>query len=62
MPSCPDVVRDEQRDSRIDHSSEWSRWAAAALAIGKLWRAIAAFLKGVSKDECKAYLANSGYT
>jgi hypothetical protein len=27
-----------------------------------LWRAIASFLKGVSKEECHAYLANSGYT
>jgi transposase len=25
------------------------------------WKAIAAFLKAVSKGECKAYLANSGY-
>jgi hypothetical protein len=28
----------------------------------ELWRAIASFLKGVSKEECNAYLANSGYT
>jgi transposase len=33
-----------------------------ARTVEQLWRAIASFLKGVSKDECKAYLANSGYT
>src|SRR6516225_7361988 len=33
-----------------------------ARTVEKLWKAIASFLKGVSKDECKAYLANSGYT
>jgi transposase len=32
-----------------------------ARTVEELWRAIACFLKGVSKDECKAYLANSGY-
>jgi hypothetical protein len=33
-----------------------------ARTVEKLWKAIASFLKGVSKDECKNYLANSGYT
>ena len=33
-----------------------------ARTVDELWRAIASFLKGVSKEECKAYLANSGYT
>lgn len=33
-----------------------------ARTVEQLWRAIASFLKGVSKEECKAYLANSGYT
>jgi transposase len=33
-----------------------------ARTVEELWRAIASFLKGVSKEECKAYLANSGYT
>ena len=33
-----------------------------ARTVEELWRAIASFLKGVSKGECKAYLANSGYT
>ncbi len=33
-----------------------------ARTVEQLWRAIAFFLKGVSKEECKAYLANSGYT
>jgi hypothetical protein len=33
-----------------------------ARTIEQLWRAIASFLKGVSKGECKSYLANSGYT
>src|ERR1700730_3002640 len=33
-----------------------------ARTVDQLWRAIASFLKGVSKEECKAYLANSGYT
>ena len=33
-----------------------------ARTVEELWRAIAFFLKGVSKEECKAYLANSGYT
>ena len=33
-----------------------------ARTVEELWRAIAAFLKGVSKKECEAYLANSGYT
>jgi len=32
-----------------------------ARTVEELWRAIASFLKGVSKGECKAYLANSGY-
>ena len=32
-----------------------------ARTVEELWRAIAFFLKEVSKDECKAYLANSGY-
>ena len=32
-----------------------------ARTVDELWGAIASFLKGVSKDECKAYLANSGY-
>ena len=29
-----------------------------ARTVEQLWRAIASFLKGVSKEECKAYLAN----
>src|ERR1700687_3077530 len=33
-----------------------------ARTVEELWRAIATFLKGVSKEECHAYLANSGYT
>jgi len=33
-----------------------------ARTVEELWRAIASFLKGVSKEDCKAYLANSGYT
>jgi len=33
-----------------------------ARTVEELWRAIASFLKDVSKEECKAYLANSGYT
>ena len=33
-----------------------------ARTVEQLWSAIAAFLKEVSKDECTAYLANSGYT
>jgi Flp pilus assembly CpaF family ATPase len=33
-----------------------------ARTVEELWRAIASFLKRVSKEECKAYLANSGYT
>jgi hypothetical protein len=33
-----------------------------ARTVEQLWRAIASFLKVVSKEECKAYLANSGYT
>jgi hypothetical protein len=33
-----------------------------ARTVEELWRAIATFLKGVSKEECNAYLANSGYT
>ncbi|MGC2834760.1 MAG: IS630 family transposase [Methylocella sp.] len=32
-----------------------------ARTVDELWRAISSFLKEVSKDECKAYLANSGY-
>jgi transposase len=32
-----------------------------ARTVEELWKAIAGFLKEVSKDECKAYLANSGY-
>src|SRR6267378_2670155 len=32
-----------------------------ARTVDKLWKAIAAFLTEVSKVECKAYLANSGY-
>jgi transposase len=33
-----------------------------ARTVEELWRAIASFLKAVSKEECHAYLANSGYT
>jgi hypothetical protein len=33
-----------------------------AHTVEELWKAIASFLKGVSKEECRAYLANSGYT
>ena len=33
-----------------------------ARTVEELWRAIASFLKGVSKEECHSYLANSGYT
>jgi transposase len=33
-----------------------------ARTVEELWRAIASFLKSVSKEECNAYLANSGYT
>jgi hypothetical protein len=33
-----------------------------ARTVERLWKAIASFLKTVSKGECKAYLANSGYT
>jgi hypothetical protein len=32
-----------------------------ARTVEELWKAIAGFLKEVSKDECKAHLANSGY-
>jgi transposase len=32
-----------------------------ARTVERLWKAIASFLKTVSKGECKAYLANSGY-
>ena len=32
-----------------------------ARTVEKLWSAITSFLKEVSKDECRAYLANSGY-
>jgi len=32
-----------------------------ARTVKELWRAISSFLNGVSKEECKAYLANSGY-
>jgi hypothetical protein len=32
-----------------------------ARTVEELWRAIASFLKSVSKEECNAYLANSGY-
>ena len=34
---------------------------AKARTVEQLWKAIASFLKTVSKGECKAYLANSGY-
>jgi transposase len=34
---------------------------AAARTVNRLWKAIAHFLKQVSKSECAAYLANSGY-
>jgi hypothetical protein len=33
-----------------------------ARTVEQLLRAIASFLKGVSKEECKAYFATSGYT
>jgi transposase len=33
-----------------------------ARTVEELWRAIASFLEGVSKGECKAFLVNSGYT
>jgi transposase len=34
---------------------------AEARTAERLWKAIASFLKTVSKSECNAYLANSGY-
>src|SRR5262252_7695010 len=34
---------------------------AKARTVERLWKAVASFLKTVSKGECKAYLANSGY-
>jgi hypothetical protein len=34
---------------------------AKARTVERLWKAIASFLKAVSKGECKTYLANSGY-
>jgi transposase len=33
-----------------------------ARTVDELWRAISCFVKEISKAECKAYLANSGYT
>jgi hypothetical protein len=33
-----------------------------ARTVEDLWRAIASFLKSISKEECHAYLAHSGYT
>src|SRR5271155_2141014 len=33
-----------------------------ARTVEELWSAIASFLNGVSREECKAYLAHSGYT
>jgi transposase len=33
-----------------------------ARTVDELWRAISSFIKRVSKEHCKAYLANSGYT
>ena len=35
---------------------------AKARTVAQLWKTIASFLKIVSKSECKAYLANSGYS
>jgi transposase len=32
-----------------------------ARTVDELWRAITSFIEGVSKGECKAFLANSGY-
>jgi len=32
-----------------------------ARTVEQLWKAIALFLKTISKNECKAFLANSGY-
>jgi DNA-directed RNA polymerase specialized sigma24 family protein len=37
-----------------ENSAKWAHQEASA--------AIASFIKGVSEEECKAYLANSGYT
>lgn len=33
-----------------------------ARTVDQLWKTIAAFLKEVTKEECGAFLANSGYT
>jgi transposase len=54
----PDLNPIEQLLSRIKSFLRKMK----ARTVEELWRAIASFLKGVSKEECKAYLANSGYT
>jgi transposase len=35
---------------------------AKARTVEELWRAIKSFIQGISKQDCKAYLENSGYT
>jgi transposase len=35
---------------------------AKARTVEELWKAIKSFIQGISKGDCKAYLANSGYS
>ena len=57
-PYSPDLNPIEQLFARLKSFLRKMK----ARTVEELWRAIASFLKGVSNEECKAYLANSVYT
>jgi hypothetical protein len=60
---CPKIGETEAKEvSNLDLKQRVGFTLDEARTVEQLWRAIASFLKGVSKEECKAYLANSGYT
>jgi transposase len=57
-PYSPDFNPIEQLFARLKSFLRKTK----ARTVERLWKAIASFLKTVSKSECKAYLTNSGYT
>jgi len=56
-PYSPDLNPIEQLYARLKSFLRKMK----ARTVDKLWKTIASFLKTVSKSECEAYLANSGY-
>jgi transposase len=56
-PYSPDFNRIEQLFAKLKSFLR----KVQARTVEQLWKAIASFLKALSKGECKTYLANSGY-